>query len=252
MHYPLDIPLGPVRLPAHLLFEMLAYTLGYQLYLRLRARRGDPISDEHRVWIFVGAAAGAFLGSHLLGILERPNGLRHLDLAYFFANKTVLGGFIGGLAGVETTKKILGVTASSGDLLTFPILLALIVGRIGCHLAGLPDGTQGLPGALPWAVDFGDGVPRHPVNLYEIAFLLALTALIFYLEKKRPPADGLRFKIFLIGYLLWRFFAEWLKPVWFFPFGLSTIQLAALAGLFYYRKTIFSIFRPPPTAEAVG
>ncbi len=230
-------------MPAHLLFEMLAYTLGYQLYLRLRNRSQDRISDEHRNWIFLGAAAGAFLGSHLLGILERPAELSKLNLQFFFANKTVLGGFLGGLIGVETTKKLLGVTHSSGDLMTYPILLALIVGRIGCHFAGLTDGTQGLPGSLPWAVDFGDGLPRHPMNLYEIAYLAGLALLIFFLEKNRPLADGLRFKIFLIGYLLWRFFSEWLKPAWFFPFGLSTIQLAALAGLFYYRKTIFALHR---------
>lgn len=252
MHYPLEIPLGHRHLPAHLLFEMLAYTLGYQLYLRLRARSQDRISDEHRNWIFLGAAAGAFLGSHVLGILERPDELPQLNVQFFFANKTVLGGFLGGLIGVESTKKLLGVMASSGDLMTYPILLALIVGRVGCHFAGLSDGTQGLPSALPWAIDFGDGVPRHPMNLYEIAYLAALAGLIFGLERNRPLPDGLRFKIFMIGYLLWRFFSEWLKPAYFFPFGLSSIQLAALAGLFYYRKTIFAWILRFPTAEAVG
>ncbi len=246
MQYPLEFQIGRIHLPAHLLFEMLAYTLGYQLYLRLRNTSQDRISDEHRNWIFLGAAAGAFLGSHVLGILERPAELSHLNLNWFFANKTVLGGFLGGLIGVEMTKKWIGVTYSSGDLMTYPILLALAVGRIGCHLAGLSDGTQGLPGALPWAVDFGDGVPRHPMNLYEIAWLAALASLIFALEKHRPLPDGLRFKIFMIGYLLWRFCSEWLKPAYFFPFGLSTIQLAALAGLCYYRHTILSIFRPSP------
>ncbi len=191
MHYPLEIPLGAARINAHLIFEMLAYTAGYQVYIRLRRRSADRISDEHRNWILLGAAAGAFLGSHLA-------------------------------------------------------LLALAIGRIGCHFAGLDDGTQGLPSALPWAVDFGDGIPRHPVNLYEILLLGGTALLLRKLEKNGPLADGLRFKIFMIVYLAWRFVAEWLKPAWYFPFGLSSIQIAALAGLIYYRKTIVSLFKPLP------
>ena len=34
--------------------------------------------------------------------------------------------------------------------------LAAGVGRIGCFLSGLPDGTYGLPSSLPWAIDLGD------------------------------------------------------------------------------------------------
>ncbi len=217
---------------------MLAYTLGYRLYVWQRARSRDPINDDQRWLIFVGAAAGAFLGSHLLGVLERPAELAQLNWLIWLDNKTVVGGFLGGLIGVETTKKAIGVRVSSGDLMAFPIIFALVIGRLGCHFAGLEDGTHGLPSALPWAIDFGDGIPRHPVNLYEIVMLLALAGAIRYREKQGPLSDGMRFKFFMIGYLFWRFFVEWLKPVWLFSFGLSTIQLACLAGLIYYRKTI--------------
>ena len=263
LQYPVEFFIGSARIPAHLVFEMLAYTAGYRLYVWQRARSQDLISDENRWWIFIGAAAGALLGSHLLGILENPQNLSHLNLLLWMGNKTIVGGLLGGLAGVEITKKIIGVCVSSGDLMTYPLLFGLTIGRLGCHLAGLTDGTHGLPSSLPWAVDFGDGVPRHPVNLYEIVFLVALAGFIFFLEQDRESrlsrvlkpgksapvqspaaslADGARFKIFLIGYLIWRFFVEWLKPVYVFPFGLSTIQLACLAGLFYYRKTIVALF----------
>lgn len=239
MHYPLEFHFGAAKIPAHLLFEMLSYTLGYRLYVWQRARNQDLISDENRWWIFIGAAAGALLGSHLLGILESPEHFSQLNLLVWMGNKTIVGGLLGGLAGVEITKKIIGVTTSSGDLMTYPLILGLAVGRLGCHFAGLADGTHGLPSSLPWAIDFGDGIPRHPVNFYEIIYLVALAGFIFQLEKRHPLANGARFKIFLIGYLAWRFFVEWLKPVHVFPFGLSTIQLACLAGLFYYRKAIF-------------
>lgn len=249
MHYPLEWHFGTRAVPAHLVFEMLAYTLGYRLYVWQRARSADPISDENRWWIFIGAAAGALLGSHTLGVLEHPERLAHLNLFVWMGNKTIVGGLLGGLAGVEITKKIIGVAVSSGDLMTYPLLFGLAVGRLGCHLAGLEDGTHGLPSALPWAVDFGDGIPRHPVNLYEIGWLAVLAVVIFRLENSIRLADGARFKFFLIGYLLWRFFAEWLKPVYVFSFGLSAIQIACLAGLFYYRKHLIqpkSFFQNQP------
>lgn len=241
MHYPLELTLGPVHLPAHLLFEMLAYTLGYRLYVWQRAHSSDPINDDQRWMIFIGAATGAFLGSHLLGVLERPMELSRLNWLIWLDNKTIVGGLLGGLIGVESTKKIIGVHVSSGDLMTYPLIFALALGRLGCHFAGLQDGTHGLPSTLPWAIDFGDGIPRHPVNAYEILVLIAIAGVLYYREKKGPLPDGMRFKIFLISYLIWRFFVEWLKPVWFFPFGLTTIQMACLAGLIYYRNTFYHI-----------
>jgi phosphatidylglycerol:prolipoprotein diacylglycerol transferase len=246
MHYPVEIVLGPAHIPAHLIFEILAYSLGFRAYQWARKRVQDPISTENRWWIFLGAVAGAFFGAHLLGVLERPLPQSGNFIIYFMANKTVLGGFLGGLIGVEWTKKIIGVTHSSGDLMAYPMILALVIGRIGCHLAGLNDGTHGLPATLPWAIDFGDGMPRHPVNLYEIAFLCLLGLFIFVLENgglKRSNtsrlADGGRFKLFMIGYLCWRFAAEWLKPVWYFSLGFTSIQMAAAAGLVYYAWLYF-------------
>lgn len=230
----------------HLFFELLAYIVGYRMYVWLRKRTIDPISDENRAWIFIGAAAGAFIGSHLLGVLERPAELAHFNLLMWYSNKTILGGLLGGLIGVETTKKLIGVNRSSGDLLVFPLLVSMAIGRLGCHFAGLDDGTHGLPSNLPWAMDFGDGIRRHPVNLYEIFILSAIACYLWWRERKTPLPEGMRFKIFLITYMLWRFFAEWLKPVWWFPFGLTSIQMACLAGLFYYRK-IFTSSLPPKT-----
>ena len=180
MHFPVELALGSVRLPLHLLCEVLAYSLGYRLYTYLRARHADPISSTNRQWIFVGAAAGALLGSRLLGLLEHPELLLHPPGGglYYFTNKTIVGGFLGGLLGVELTKKRLGVTASSGDLMVFPLLLGLGIGRVGCFFSGLEDGTYGTATTLPWGINFGDGLRRHPTNLYEILFLGALALLL--------------------------------------------------------------------------
>jgi phosphatidylglycerol:prolipoprotein diacylglycerol transferase len=216
---------------------VLAYSLGYRLYTALRARTSDTISDQGRQWIFVGAAAGALLGSRALGLLEHPALLLHPPggWLYYFTNKTIVGGFLGGLVGVELTKKYLGIKTSSGDLMVFPLLLGLSIGRLGCHLSGLTDGTFGTATSLPWGIDFGDGTARHPTNLYEIGFLALLALLLYALERRGPLPNGRRFELFLAGYLLFRLLVEFLKPTSALPgLGLTAIQWACVAGLGYY------------------
>ncbi|GAA4371332.1 prolipoprotein diacylglyceryl transferase [Hymenobacter saemangeumensis] len=237
MQFPVELAIGAGRLPIHLLCEVLAYTLGYRLYTKLRSRGTDPISSAHRQWIFVGAAAGALLGSRVLGLLEHPAQLLNPPggWLYYFTNKTIVGGFLGGLIGVELTKKRLGVRASSGDLMVFPLLLGLSIGRVGCFLSGLEDGTYGTATALPWGINFGDGIHRHPTNLYEVLFLGLLAQGLGLLEQRRPLPDGRRFQLFLAAYLLFRLLVEFIKPTPPLPgLGLTAIQWACVAGLAYY------------------
>ena len=243
MHFPVNIPIRSSGIPVHFVCETLAYFLGYRYYAWLRRNTHDLISNENRLIIFIGAAAGAFLGSHLVGVLENPTLLHQFSLIYFMGNKTIVGGMLGGLIGVEFTKKRIGVTASSGDLMVYPLILAMVIGRTGCFLAGLEDGTYGIPSSLPWAINFGDGIRRHPTNLYEILFWLMLWLTLWLIERRAKFSNGFRFKIFMVSYLLFRFLIEFIKPDYFFSFGLGVIQLVCLAGILYYYK----VFVQPKT-----
>ena len=219
---------------AHLIFEVLAYSIGFRYYVYLRKRKIDTISDENRLWIFIGATAGGFLGAHLLGILERPENLQVVSLPLFMSNKTILGGLLFGLFAVEITKILLKVKTSSGDLMTFPLILGMMIGRIGCFLEGLEDGTYGIATTMPWGVDFGDHIKRHPTQLYEIVFLACLWLAMIFISKYIVLKDGQLFKIFLISYFVFRFSIEFIKPNSFYILGLCAIQIACLIGLFYY------------------
>lgn len=236
MHFPVNIHVGKWHIPAHLLCETLAYFVGYRYYVYLKRHHNDHINENNRFYIFLAAAFGAFIGSHMVGVLENPPDLKHLNIIYFLGNKTIVGGFLGGLASVELMKNYLGVKTSSGDLMVYPLIVAMIIGRIGCFLAGLDDGTYGNATNLPWAIDMGDGIRRHPTNLYEISFWILLWISLFLFEKRNTLANGARFKLFLSAYLIFRFLEEFLKPDYFFSFGLSTIQLVSLAGILYYYK----------------
>jgi phosphatidylglycerol:prolipoprotein diacylglycerol transferase len=236
VHFPVNIPIGKSYIPVHFICETLAYFIGYRYYVYLRKHGEDQISSPNRLFIFIGAAAGAFIGSHLIGILENPLLLSNFSLVYLMGNKTIVGGMLGGLIGVELTKKKIGVTVSSGDMMVYPLILAMIIGRTGCFLAGLEDGTYGITSNLPWAINFGDGIRRHPTNLYEIAFWIILWILFRIIERSCHFTDGSKFKVFLSGYLIFRFMVEFIKPDYFFSFGLSVIQLVCIAGILYYYK----------------
>jgi phosphatidylglycerol:prolipoprotein diacylglycerol transferase len=225
---------------AHLAFEIAAYAVGTRLFLRERRRLDLPaLADgERNLWLFAAVVLGAAIGSKLAYWLEDPVQAfaAFPDLRHLLQGKSIVGGLLGGLAGIEIGKRLTGVERSTGDAFVLPLCVGMCIGRIGCFLAGLPDHTYGLPTALPWGVDFGDGIPRHPTQLYEIAFLLAWTTLVW---KRRPhyTREGDAFRLYLAGYLLFRLLIEQIKPapMLYWP-GLSGIQWLCLAGLAYYAR----------------
>jgi prolipoprotein diacylglyceryltransferase len=83
-------------------------------------------------------------------------------------------------------------------------------------------------------MNLGDDRLRHPVTLYEIVFLLLLWMTLRKLQQRFPLDNGALFKLFMISYLFFRLLLDLIKPHYPVVLGLSTIQLACLAGLFYY------------------
>ena len=254
MTFPIQFHLGNFSLSAHLLLETAAYMLGYRYFLSLRKKHNDQISEDNRILIFIGAASGAFLFSRLIGALESPSIILNSThpLLSIFASKTMVGGLLGGLLGVETIKYFIGEKSSSGDLFTYPLILSIIIGRIGCFSNGIYESTYGYETSWLTGMDLGDGKYRHPVSLYEIAFLFILWGILKAAERKYIFINGLLFKMFMIGYLFFRFFLEFLKPHEIFFSGLSTIQICCLAGFIYYRKTIIKLIFNPAQLIAYG
>lgn len=247
MPFPVMIPMGPWRVHPHLLFESLGYFGGARLYFFLKRRQPDGIPGESRWGILAGAALGAALGAHLLhGLNELPRAMSgQWPYSQVLIGKTIVGGLLGGWCGVETAKRLLGERRSSGDLFVLPLLFAISLGRVGCFLTGLSDFTCGLPTRLPWAVDFGDGIPRHPAQLYEIAALAAFAALAPWMRRRlKRPGDF--FRVFLAFYLLLRLLLDALKPDLPLALGLSGIQWGCLAGLAVLVPDIRRILLPSP------
>lgn len=248
----MSIPVGAWNVPAHPVFEGLGYMLGFQWFLQRRRRRGDMLGAEQRGWLVMAAVLGAVAGAKLLAWAVDPVAFwaRRGDPVAWLEGKTIVGGIIGGWAAVECAKRVLGVESRTGDLYAAPLALGIAVGRIGCFLTGLPDRTYGVHSSLPWAVDFGDGA-RHPTQLYELLFLVALIAALVALER-RPHEAGDVWRLFSFGYLAWRFAVGFLQPQSWTLFGLGTLQWAGLLGAAWTARDAGRIIRGLASRRTTG
>jgi phosphatidylglycerol---prolipoprotein diacylglyceryl transferase len=218
----------------HPVFEALGYVTGYAVFRRVRLREGDALAESQRWVVIAAAAVGALIGSRLLGLAEQWPSLQvawrsgHLlAVALTPGGKTIVGGLLGAWVAVEIVKRFQGIRRRTGDLFVLPLCVGIAVGRVGCLMAGLADDTYGKPTKLPWAVNLGDGIGRHPVQVYEIIFLL-LVGLA--LSRDWRLAEGTRFRIFLASYLAWRLAIDFLKPQPMID-GLSVIQWVCVGVL---------------------
>ncbi len=229
MQFPVYFDIFGMRLHPHLVLETLAYTIGFQSYVRLRRRfPATAVTVEQGLWLVVGCVFGALIGAKVLAWLELwPLYSSRRDSVAFWlvGGKTIVGGLIGGWLGVEIVKKCFHIRHSTGDAFVFPLIVGMSLGRVGCFLSGLEDDTYGVATVLPWGVNFGDGIARHPTQLYEIAFLIVLGAVLGGTTRRRPMPNGALFRWFMAGYFGFRFAVEFIKPR---PYRLPAIDLSAI------------------------
>ncbi len=236
MEFPVTFEIGGLPIHPHFVFEALAYAVGFRLFLWQR-RRHDVLGSGDRWTIVVAAIVGAALGSKLLVWLADPAATWNSAVAdplTLMGGKTIVGGLLGGVLAVEAAKHLSGITTRTGDAFAIPVAVGIAIGRIGCFLTGLPDNTHGTYTSLPWGVDFGDGV-RHPTQIYEILFLVALVAYLLS-HGRRSAVPGQQWNTFLIAYMSWRLAVGFIQPGVRFA-ALTTIQWAAVAAITYLHNT---------------
>jgi phosphatidylglycerol:prolipoprotein diacylglycerol transferase len=193
------------------------------------------LSKTVRPSYFLALGFGALIGAWALGSANSMRGL------FSAPSHSIAGALAGGIVAVELWKAVHKVRVSTGGTLVLPICVGIVVGRLGCFFAGLPDYTYGVATNLPWAVDLGDGIGRHPVQLYESAAMAAFLAV--YLRARINNADWARhhtFHVMIIFYAGQRFVWEFLKP---YPAVLGPLNLFHLLmlglvayGIFWRRR----------------
>jgi phosphatidylglycerol---prolipoprotein diacylglyceryl transferase len=196
---------------AHTVFDLAAWSagaaVGYAIYrwrLSERARVvAGAVGPGYFVSLGLGAAAGAWLSGSFNTLRQAAPALSH----------SVAGALVGAIVAVELYKAMRGVRGSTGGIFVGSFATGIVVGRWGCLFAGLPDRTYGRPTSLPWAVDLGDGIARHPVQIYEsLAMALFLALYVAGLAARAPWAMRRGFYALCIWYGAQRFAWEFLKP----------------------------------------
>lgn len=225
----LTVPTDP---GLHILFDVLAWAsaglLARLLYVwRLRDMAAAAVAGIGPLYVVVlalGAIAGAWgFGSWNTALGDVPH-----------PSHSVAGALAGGIVGVELYKMTRGIRVSTGAIWVGPLALGIAIGRWGCLFAGLPDETYGIPTDLPWGVDLGDGVPRHPVQIYESLMMLAFLAVyLVALARRAAWTRGRAFYLFVLFYAAQRFAWEFLKPYPDLIGPLNLFQLLALAMILY-------------------
>jgi phosphatidylglycerol:prolipoprotein diacylglycerol transferase len=226
---------------AHLVFDLAGWTAGaavglalYRWRLAERVRAVASIAGPgYFVALAVGAAAGAWASGSLNTLRQAAPALSH----------SIAGALVGAIVGVEAYKAVRGLKGSTGTIFVGSFATGVIVGRWGCLFAGLPDRTYGLPTALPWGVDLGDGVARHPVQIYESLAMAAFLALYLAgLQRRAPWAVRRGFYALCVWYGAQRFAWEFLKPYPALagPFNLFHVLCAGLVayGVLYYARDL--------------
>jgi len=229
----------PTAAWAHTVFDLMAWSsglaFGATLYRwRLQAaveRVATKVEGRYFVTLALGAAIGAWIAGSANTLAGPRPALSH----------SVVGALVGAIVGVEIYKAAKGLRGSTGGVFVGSFTLGVVIGRFGCLFAGLPDRTYGTPTTLPWGVDLGDGVARHPVQIYESAAMAVF--LVLYLLGLRARADwALRrgFYVMCGWYGAERFCWEFLKP---YPkligpfnlFHLLSLGLVAYGWIYFAR-----------------
>src|SRR3984893_7079086 len=213
----------------HAIFDVAAWcAAGIAIWWLSRARGLQFPSQSFELSYIAALMFGAGLGAYLFGTLNLWfSGLSGIA-------RSVEGALAGGIFAIELYKWRAGISLRTGARFALPLAVGIAVGRLGCYFAGLDDFTYGTPTTLPWGHDFGDGMARHPVQLYESAAMAAFA--IFYIvavvRRNNLIIDN-GFYLVLAFYGLQRFVWEFLKPYAALIGPLTLFHLLSLAILLY-------------------
>ncbi len=225
---PVAIAIGPVAIHWYGLMYLVAFAQFWWLG-KWRIERGlapgwkvEALDDL----IFYGVL-GVILGGRLGQVLfyEPAHYLAHPGeiLAVWKGGMSFHGGMLGVFVAMliiarKYGRRWLEVT----DFIAPLVPLGLAAGRMGNFINGELWGRPADP-SLPWAMVFPhvDALPRHPSQLYQMAGEGLLLFVLLWLYAARPRPVGAVSGVFMIGYGLFRFLAEYFRTPDAGIFGLS-------------------------------
>jgi phosphatidylglycerol---prolipoprotein diacylglyceryl transferase len=239
---PILFQVGNFDVPSYSFFVLLGLLAGAMVYF-WESRKQKSL-NENGFFIALGSLAGGVLGAKILQwVIDYKYIMANFaNLGMLLSGRTIIGGLIGGTIGAILTKKAIGIKEKRGNLFAPAVALGVAIGRLGCLFRGC---CYGQPTSWPWGVDFGDGILRHPTQIYESLFMLIM---FVYLEKIKDREDikpGQLFKLLMISYFIFRFLIEFIRVEPIALAGLSVFQIIAIIAIIYLTRenTLNIIFK---------
>lgn len=237
---PVLFSLWGFEVPFYSAFVLLGLIAGIIVYV-VDSRRNKTY-NPNSFYIFLAALVFGTIGAKIPSWAANYRLIfsGHADISLLLSGKTIIGGLIGGTLGVAFTKRILNIKEKRGNQFAPAIALGVAIGRIGCFLRGC---CYGIAANVPWGVDLGDGVLRHPTQIYEAVFDFGLFIYLLVISKK-VSEPGMLFKIFLNWYFAFRFCIEFIRMEKVVFMGLTGFQLVSVLVLLYINKgVVFRLFK---------
>jgi phosphatidylglycerol:prolipoprotein diacylglycerol transferase len=221
---PIALAIGPVALHWYGLMYAVAFlsfvAVGKRQVARMAAwppplgerwQRHDP--DDMLVWGMLGVVLGGRLGYVLFYqpafYAEHPAQI----VAVWQGGMSFHGGLIGVLLALAWYARRRGLAFFQVmDFVAPCVPLGLAAGRLGNFINGELWGRVADP-SLPWAMVFPqvDSQPRHPSQLYQMALEGVLLFVVLWWFARRPRPVGQVSAVFLMGYGVLRFVAEYFR-----------------------------------------
>ncbi len=222
--HPLVINLGFITITGFGLTMMLAFLIGAWIVDQELRRHG--FAPDFAGDMVLGAVIGGIVGAKLWYVA-----LHGVQALFSREGLVFYGGFVGGALGVMLNVWRRRVPIRWAMQLVAPSLAAAYaIGRVGCFVVG---DDYGRPTSLPWAVAFPQGAPPstagimaaefgtrvpagtppdtllavHPTQLYEIAIMLVVFAILWAWRRKER-GTGWLFGAYLVLAGAERFFVE--------------------------------------------
>ncbi len=226
--YPVLFTIHDLPVRAYAVFVGLGFLFA-AVIRHVEVRRLGYQKTPGHMYVGVGALLGAMVGSKLGMVLFAADmqELWQAALSLDFTGKTVVGGIGGAYLGVEITKRLVGVTHSTGDAFAVSVPVAQAFGRVGCFLNGC---CPGIPLAASGPFGFLAVGGLFPQQLVETTADLGLAAVLWSI-RRRPRPQGWLFRYYLGGYALIRLVLEFVRGDTGPRFGLTAVQWVCVATL---------------------
>ena len=232
---PIAFTIGPISVAWYGIMIALA-VLTVVLWTLREVRRGANLSYDTVINAALVGIPSGIIFSRLLHVIDRWDYYsQHLDQIIGGSGLTIYGAVLGAALGIWIYSKIRKLPFGYlADVIAPGILLAQVVGRVGCTLNGCCYGEETSAFCAVVYTHPGSfapiGVPIHPTQIYEIIYNLIIFAVLLKLRGRFKP-DGSLFLVYLGIYSLWRVGIAFLREGTPFLFGLPQAQVIGLIVL---------------------